>query len=45
MYLRSIPRDKVSAVLDTLFQYYSDNKLAGETLGYFNRRVGNDAIV
>ncbi len=45
MYLKSIPRDKVAVVIDTLFRFYQANKKGDETLGYFHRRVGADAII
>jgi sulfite reductase (NADPH) hemoprotein beta-component len=45
MYLRSIPRDKVTVVLDTLFKFYSGNKKGDETLGYFHRRIGLQEII
>ncbi len=45
MYLRSIPREKVALVLDTLLKFYIQNRNEGETLGYFNRRIGLQAII
>lgn len=45
MYLRSIPRDKVAIVLDTLFKFYRGSRKDNEELGYFHRRIGMDAII
>jgi sulfite reductase (NADPH) hemoprotein beta-component len=45
MYLRSVPREKIAALLDTLFKFYTANKKNGETLGYFHRRIGFQGII
>ena len=45
MYLRSIPRERVAGVLDTLFKFYKQNAKTGEDLGTYHRRVGADAII
>lgn len=45
MYLRSVPRGQVAAVLDALFQFHKDNRLPGENLGDFQRRIGADGII
>jgi sulfite reductase beta subunit-like hemoprotein len=45
-YLRAVPRERVSEVIDALFRNYVDNRLSDdEELGYFHRRVGLSAIV
>ncbi|MFA6600574.1 MAG: nitrite/sulfite reductase [Candidatus Omnitrophota bacterium] len=45
MYLRSIPREKIPVLLRVLFDYYMKSRKAGETLGYFHRRIGIEAII
>lgn len=45
IYMRTIPRDRVSGVIDTLFRFYTANKHDGEELGYFHHRVGLAAII
>ncbi|MGH7423948.1 MAG: hypothetical protein ACREJ1_09770, partial [Candidatus Methylomirabilales bacterium] len=45
MYLRSVPRDEVAKVTDALFEFYVANRLPGEGMGYFHRRVGPAAII
>jgi hypothetical protein len=45
MYLRSVQREQVSVVIDTLFKIYKQNRQANESLGAFHRRVGADAII
>jgi len=40
MFLKSIPRERVADVLDTLFHFYTANREDGEDLGAFNRRIG-----
>ena len=45
MYLRSIPRGKVSLVLDTLFKFYKSNRKENEDLGAYHRRIGPDTII
>lgn len=45
MYLRSIPREKVAIVLDTLFKFYKANAQTAESLGAYHRRIGPDAII
>jgi sulfite reductase beta subunit-like hemoprotein len=45
-YLRSIPRERVSQVIDALFRNYVDNRLnEDEELGYFHKRVGLASVV
>ena len=45
MYLRSIPRELVAVVVDTLFKFYQARAKAGEGLGDFNRRLGPDVLI
>ena len=46
IYLRMIPRDKVSLVIDNLLKYYITNRLdKNESLGLFNRRIGMDGLI
>lgn len=44
-YLRSVPRDRVPQLLDTLFKWYETEKVEPESLGYFLRRQGNTRIL
>ncbi|MBI1925713.1 hypothetical protein HYR99_15850, partial [Candidatus Poribacteria bacterium] len=41
----SVPREDVPIVTDVLLEFYTANRLPGEKMGYFFRRIGNDAIV
>ncbi|MBI5150194.1 MAG: nitrite/sulfite reductase [Candidatus Omnitrophica bacterium] len=45
MYLRSVPREQVPVVIDTLLKFYKQNRQANEGLGTFHRRVGADGII
>jgi sulfite reductase beta subunit-like hemoprotein len=45
VYMRTIPRDRVALVIDTLFKFYTANKQDGEELGYFHHRVGLPAVL
>lgn len=45
MYLRSIPREKVPVVIDTLLKFYMANRKDGEGLGYFHLRIGMEGII
>ncbi len=45
MYLRSLNKDDVPILIDTLFRFYKKNKTEGEEFGYFNLRVGMEAII
>lgn len=45
IYLRSVPRDQVAPLLDTLFRYYEVHRDANESLGYFLRRIGDGEII
>ena len=45
MYLRSIPREKVVTVLDTLFKFHKAKSQKGESLGAYHRRIGCDAVI
>jgi sulfite reductase beta subunit-like hemoprotein len=44
-FLERVHRNDVPTVLDTLFRFYFNNRLAGETVGAFHRRVGMDDII
>ncbi len=45
MYLRSVPRDKVATLIDTLFKFYKANGKNNEDMGAHHRRIGPDAII
>ena len=45
MYLRSIPREKVATVIDTLFKFYKAHTKTNEDLGAYHRRIGADAVI
>jgi sulfite reductase (NADPH) hemoprotein beta-component len=45
MYLRSVPREKVTVVLDVLFKFYKANAEDSESLGAFHQRIGMEAII
>ncbi len=45
MYLKSVPREKVAVVIDTLFKFYKTSANAGERMGDFHNRIGMDAII
>ena len=45
IYLKSIPRERVAQVIDVLLKFWKANAKPGEDLGYFNRRVGIEAII
>ncbi|HLD88228.1 MAG TPA: nitrite/sulfite reductase, partial [Candidatus Omnitrophota bacterium] len=45
IYLRSIPRERVAAVLDVLFKFWKAKAKPGEDLGYFNRRIGMEGLI
>ncbi len=45
IYLKSIPRERVAQVIDVLIKFWQANKKPNEELGYFNRRVGQAAII
>lgn len=45
IYLRSIPREDVIVVIDTLFKFYKANAKPAEGLGEFHRRIGADTII
>ena len=45
MYLRSVPREKVAVVIDSIFRFHKDNAQAGEKLGPFHQRVGMSAVI
>lgn len=45
MYLRSIPREHVTIIIDALFKFYKTNAKAGEDMGDYHRRIGADALI
>jgi sulfite reductase beta subunit-like hemoprotein len=45
IYLRSIPRERVASVINVLLKHWKANAKPGEGLGYFNRRIGMEAII
>ena len=45
MYLRSVPRESVTVVIDTLFKFYKANAQKSESLGAYHRRIGADKII
>jgi sulfite reductase beta subunit-like hemoprotein len=45
IYLRSIPRERVAAVLDVLFKFWKANARSNENLGYFNHRIGMEGMI
>jgi len=45
IYMRSIPRERVAAVIDVLLKHWKANAKPGEGLGYYNRRIGMQAII
>ncbi|MBI3602562.1 MAG: nitrite/sulfite reductase [Candidatus Omnitrophica bacterium] len=45
IYLKSIPRERVVSVINVLLKYWKANAKPGEDLGYFNRRIGMEAII
>jgi sulfite reductase (NADPH) hemoprotein beta-component len=45
IYLRSVAREQVAIVIDTLFKYYRSHALPGEGMGTFHRRIGMPAII
>ncbi|MEI7998915.1 MAG: nitrite/sulfite reductase [Candidatus Omnitrophota bacterium] len=45
IYMRSIPRENVALVIDILLKHWKTNAQPGESLGYFNRRIGMEAII
>jgi len=45
MYLKSVPRDRVAPLLDTLFHYYFAHRQENESLGTFHRRIGDGQII
>ncbi len=45
MYLRSIPKEKVAIVIDTLFKFYLAKRKDKEGMGAFHRRIGMDAVI
>jgi sulfite reductase (NADPH) hemoprotein beta-component len=44
-YLRSIPRQEVANVIDSIFKHFQENRRPGESLGYFHRRIGEDGMI
>ncbi len=45
IYLKSIPRERVAQVIDALLKNWKANALADESVGYFHRRIGMEAII
>ena len=45
LYLRQVPREHVSTVTAALFDHWRANKLDGEDLGTFHRRLGHAAVL
>ncbi len=45
IFLKSIPRERVSKVIDVLLKHWKANAKPGEGLGYFNNRIGMPAII
>jgi len=45
VYLKSIPREKVAEVIDTLLRFYKEGRNANEEFGYFIRRKGIGAVI
>ncbi|MCB1043148.1 MAG: nitrite/sulfite reductase [Acidobacteria bacterium] len=44
-YLRSVPKERVTQLLNLLFQAYRKSAVDGESLGTFNRRLGTSGLV
>jgi len=45
IYLRSIPRERVAQVIDVLLKNWKANAQSNESVGYFHRRIGMQAII
>ncbi len=45
MYLRSVPRERLTQVIDVLFKFYKANAQKNEKMGVFHRRIGPDTII
>jgi len=45
IYLRSIPRERVAQVIDVLLNNWKANAKPNESVGYFHRRIGMEAII
>ena len=45
LYLRSVPREEVTTVTEALFEFYQDNCKPSESMGYFHRRMGMQALI
>ena len=45
MYLRSIPREQVTIIIDALFKFYKTNAKLNEGMGDYHRRIGADAHI
>ncbi|MBF0503943.1 MAG: nitrite/sulfite reductase [Candidatus Omnitrophica bacterium] len=45
IYLKSIPRERVAQVIDTLLKYWKAHAKPDESVGYFHRRVGMESII
>ena len=44
-YMRSIPREEVPIVIDSLFKHYTEKKEGDEKMGTFHHRIGEAAIL
>jgi sulfite reductase beta subunit-like hemoprotein len=45
IYLRSVPRERVAQVIDVLLKNWKANAKPQESVGYFHRRLGMEAII
>jgi sulfite reductase (NADPH) hemoprotein beta-component len=45
IYLKSIPRERVAEVIDALLKNWKANAKSNESVGYFHRRIGMEAII
>ena len=45
MYLKSVPRDELSNVMEVLFAYHRDHGQSGESLGELLRRIGMAEVI
>ncbi len=45
MHLRSVPREKVADVIETLFKFHKAGAKNNETMGAYHRRIGMPAII
>jgi sulfite reductase beta subunit-like hemoprotein len=45
IYLKSIPRERVAQIINALLMNWKSNAKPSESVGYFHRRVGMEAII